>query len=78
MTNTPSEETRPDVSSGSDALEGISNILEGIMGAQDRDRLQRLRLALEVVRQQAQTLNAEITQKMERLGLELPTDKAES
>ena len=48
------------------------------MGTPDSGRLQRLRLALEVVRQQAQTLNAEITQEMERLGLELPPDKAES
>jgi hypothetical protein len=78
MTNTPSGETPRNVSSASDVLEGITNILEGILGAQDEDRLQHLRLALEMVRQQAQTLNAEITQEMERLGLELPTDKAES
>ena len=78
MTNIPSEGTPTNASSGSDVLEGISDILEGMLGAPDGDRLQRLRLALEVVRQQAQTLSAEITQEMRQLGLELPADKAGS
>jgi len=52
-------------------------IFEGLTGGSDPDRLRRLRLALESVRQHA-TLNEEITQEMDRLGMPLPSDKPKS
>jgi hypothetical protein len=53
-------------------------ILEGMTWADETRGLQQLRLAFEVVRQQAKTLTEEVTQEMDRLGLPLPTDKANS
>ncbi len=49
-------------------------ILEGMTGVGDAERLHRLRLALETVRQQAKTLNEEIAQEMDRLGVPLPPE----
>ena len=71
MPDVPRGNTPPDVSSNGE-------ILEGMTGVGDAERLARLRLAIEAVWQQAKTLNAEITQEMERLGLPLPPDKAQS
>jgi len=69
MGDIPSSKPPPDV-----WPEG--EIIDEISWSTDPERLRRLRLALEMVRQQAKTLNEEITQKMDRLGLRSSTDKA--
>jgi hypothetical protein len=68
----------PKAKADGDSIQRISDILEGITGVQDGDRLERLRVALEVVRQQAHTLSEEVTSEMKRLGLPLPADTAKS
>jgi hypothetical protein len=78
VANATSGTPSPNASPDGDAIQRISDILEGITGVQDRERFERLRVALEVVRQQAHTLSEEITSEMKRLGLPLPNDTVES
>ena len=59
-------------------LPSNSELLEGKTAVGGTEQITRLRLALESVRQQAHTLNEQITHEMERLGLPLTTHKYKS